>query len=92
MTKASARHIFVLTYEECEQLKSLIESGADFTTCAKKHSICPSGTKGGKLVDIKPGQLIRELDKVIFSGEVGKVLGPIESEFGYHLVEITKRS
>jgi peptidyl-prolyl cis-trans isomerase C len=91
MTKASARHIFVLSYEECEQLKSLIEAGADFAACAKKHSICPTGKNGGKILNVSPGKLIKELDQVIFNEEPGKLIGPIESDYGYHLVEITKR-
>jgi peptidyl-prolyl cis-trans isomerase C len=35
--------------------------------------------------------MVREFDEVVFSGEVGKVLGPVKTQFGYHLIEITKR-
>jgi len=92
MSKATARHIFVLTLEECELLKNKIEAGADFARCAIKYSICPTGVNGGKLGEIKPGQLIKELDELVFKEAVGKVLGPVETKFGYHLVEITSRS
>lgn len=92
MSKATARHIFVLTLEECELLKNQIEAGADFARCAIKYSICPTGVNGGELGELKPGQLIKELDTLVFNGAVGKVLGPIESQFGYHLVEVTSRS
>jgi len=92
MGKASARHILVSTQEECENLKKQIEGGADFAELAKKHSKCPSGKKGGDLGEFSPGQMVAEFDKVVFSGEVGKVHGPVKTQFGFHLIEITKRS
>jgi len=92
MPKASARHIFVLSLEECVQLKKRIEAGADFAKCAKMYSVCPSAEKGGELGLVSQGQLINELDTVLFSEEVGKLLGPVESRFGYHLIEITSRA
>ncbi|HPX60687.1 MAG TPA: peptidylprolyl isomerase [Deltaproteobacteria bacterium] len=92
MAKASARHILVSTQEACEKLKKEIEEGADFAECAKKHSLCPSGKSGGALGTFSPGQMVREFDEVVFSGEVGKVLGPVKTQFGYHLVEVTSRS
>ena len=92
MAKASARHILVATEEKCEELKSQIEAGAtDFVACAKKFSQCPSGKQGGDLGSFGPGQMVKEFDEVVFSGEVGKVLGPVKTQFGYHLIEITKR-
>lgn len=93
MATASARHILVATQEKCEELKSQIEAGvSDFATTAKKFSQCPSGKQGGDLGSFSPGQMVREFDEVVFSGEVGKVLGPVKTQFGYHLIEITKRA
>jgi len=92
MTRACARHILVGSRAECEQLKVQIEAGADFAVCARKHSLCPTAQKGGDLGAIKPGQLIREFDECIFGAEVGKLIGPVETAFGYHLIEIIKRS
>ncbi len=43
MAKASARHILVSSEEECDELKSQIETGADFAKIAESHSQCPSG-------------------------------------------------
>ena len=91
MPRASARHILVKTQADCERLKSEIEGGADFADLAKKHSQCPSGKQGGALGEFGPGQMVREFDEVVFKGEVGKVHGPVKTEFGYHLIEITKR-
>jgi peptidyl-prolyl cis-trans isomerase C len=89
--KASARHILVPTQEACEKLKTEIEAGTDFAEVAKKHSQCPSGKEGGDLGEFYQGQMVPEFDKVVFSGEVGVVHGPIKTQFGYHLLEITSR-
>ena len=92
MTKASARHILVNTREECDKIKKVIEDGSDFAGMAKTHSTCPSGKDGGDLGEFAPGQMVPEFDRVVFKEEVGKVHGPIKTQFGYHLVEITSRS
>lgn len=92
MTRARARHILVETQKACEDLKTKIEAGADFAKMAREHSQCPSGQQGGDLGEFGPGQMVPEFDRVVFSGEVGKVHGPIKTQFGYHLVEITSRT
>lgn len=92
MARASARHILVQTEEQCEQLKKEIEAGADFAEIAKQYSDCPSGARGGDLGEFSPGQMVKEFDEVVFSGELNKVLGPVKTQFGYHLLEITSRT
>ncbi len=92
MARASARHILVASQELCENLKAQIEEGADFAEVAREHSLCPSKRQGGALGTFGPGQMVREFDEVVFSGEVGKVLGPVKTQFGYHLIEITSRT
>ena len=91
MAKASARHILVNTQEECEKLKAKIDGGEDFAEIAKQHSQCPSGQKGGALGEFGPGQMVKEFDDVVFSSEVDKTHGPIQTQFGYHLIQITNR-
>ena len=92
MIKASARHILVKTEQACEDLKKKIESGADFADMAKEHSDCPSGKQGGDLGEFSPGQMVREFDDVVFTSDLGQVHGPVRTQFGYHLIEITKRA
>ena len=92
MAKARARHILVNSKEVCENLKTQIEGGADFAALAKEHSQCPSGKQGGDLGEFGPGQMVKEFDTVVFNEEVGKVHGPVQTQFGYHLLEITSRS
>jgi len=92
MATASARHILVDTEEKCEEIKTQIEGGTDFADAAKEHSSCPSGQQGGGLGEFSPGQMVPEFDSVVFSEELGKVHGPIKTQFGYHLIEITDRT
>jgi len=92
MATASARHILVETKEECENIRGKIEGGADFGEMAAEHSKCPSGREGGALGEFSPGQMVPEFDEVVFSGEVGKCLGPVQTDFGFHLIEITNRT
>ncbi len=92
MGTARARHILVSSQEACDKLKEQIEGGADFEEVAKEHSTCPSGQSGGDLGEFSPGQMVPEFDQVVFSEEVGKVHGPVKTDFGYHLIEITNRT
>ena len=92
MAQAEARHILVDTEELCEELKTQISGGADFGDVAKEHSSCPSGASGGALGSFGPGQMVPEFDQVVFNDELNVVHGPIKTQFGYHLLEITERS
>ena len=92
MSSASARHILVDSEEKCNQLKSEIKNGGDFAEAAKAHSKCPSGASGGGLGEFRPGQMVPEFDQVVFNEELGKIHGPIKTQFGYHLIEITSRT
>jgi len=92
MARASARHILVPDEETCLKLKADIEGGTDFAEVAKEHSQCPSGQKGGDLGEFGQGQMVPEFDKVVFNDELNTVHGPVQTQFGYHLLEITSRS
>ena len=92
MTKASARHILVSTEEQCNDLKTRIENGEDFAVIAKEFSTCPSGRDGGSLGEFGPGMMVPEFDEVVFSAPLNEVHGPVKTQFGYHLLEVTSRS
>ncbi len=92
MATASARHILVASEEVCNDLKTQIEEGGDFAALAAEHSTCPSGKQGGALGEFGPGQMVAEFDAVVFSAEVGTVQGPVKTQFGYHLLEVTART
>jgi peptidyl-prolyl cis-trans isomerase C len=92
MAKASARHILVDSEAKCNELKAEIEGGRDFAEVARENSSCPSSRQGGDLGSFGPGQMVPEFDKVVFEGDLGKVHGPVKTQFGYHLLEVTSRS
>jgi peptidyl-prolyl cis-trans isomerase C len=90
--EASARHILVNTQAQAQSLKDQIAAGEiTFEKAAQTHSSCPSGSKGGALGSFRPGMMVPEFDKVVFSESVGEVHGPVETSFGFHLIEITYR-
>jgi peptidyl-prolyl cis-trans isomerase C len=90
--RASARHILVADAETCERLKKDIEGGADFAAVAREHSQCPSARRGGELGEFGRGEMVREFDTVVFSAPLNTVQGPVKTQFGYHLIEVTQRT
>jgi len=92
MPTASARHILVESESECDDLKNRIANGESFADIAKAFSKCPSGQNGGELGEFSQGQMVPEFDKVVFNDELNVVHGPIQTQFGYHLLETTSRS
>jgi len=93
MATASARHILVDSEAKCNELKEQINAGEmTFEQAAKENSTCPSGANGGDLGTFSQGQMVPEFDKVVFNDEVGVVHGPVQTQFGYHLLEVTSRS
>ena len=91
MTVASARHILVSTEEECLDLKGRIEAGEGFADIARAHSTCPSKAQGGDLGQFGPGMMVKEFDEVVFSADINTLQGPVKTQFGYHLLEVTSR-
>lgn len=92
MTTATARHILVKTEAECLQLRDKINAGADFAAVARAHSSCPSKARGGDLGQFGPGMMVKEFDAVVFSADANTLQGPVKTQFGYHLLEVTSRS
>jgi len=91
MPTATARHILVATEADCLKLKAEIEAGADFAEVALQNSSCPSRMRGGDLGAFRSGDMVAEFDAAVFSGPVGQLLGPVQTQFGFHLIEVTKR-
>ena len=90
--QASARHILVDNEAQCLELKNQIDAGADFAELARKHSSCPSARDGGNLGTFGPGDMVPEFDQVVFSADVNSVQGPVKTQFGFHLLEVTSRT
>ena len=85
----SAKHILVDNEELCSDVKNKIENGElSFEEAAKQYSTCPSKAQGGSLGTFGRGQMVKEFDEAVFTAEVGKVIGPVKTDFGYHLIRV----
>jgi len=62
-----------------------------FAELAKANSACPSSQKGGDLGEFTHGQMVKEFDEVAFKLPINKVSDPVKTQFGYHLVMVTKK-
>ena len=82
----------ITTMREAKAVIAELEGGADFAVLARQHSSCPSGQNGGDLGEFGPGMMVPEFDKVVFSADVNTVQGPVQTQFGYHLLEVTSRT
>ena len=92
MAKACAVHILVKTKSEADKIKKQLAKGESFSALAKKYSTCPSGKKGGNLGEFKPGQMVKAFDNVVFKKAILEVHGPIQTQFGYHLIKTLYRN
>lgn len=88
---ACVNHILVPTEEQALKLKLEIQSFDDFQELAKIYSQCPSGRNGGALGCFGHGQMVKPFEQAAFNGEIGEVTGPVKTQFGYHLLWITRR-
>lgn len=86
---ASAKHILVDSEEKClDVLKEINDGEKTFEEAAQAYSTCPSKERGGDLGTFGRGQMVPEFDNAVFSAEVGKILGPVKTQFGYHLIRV----
>ena len=72
--------------KEVEDIKAAIDGGADFADQAREHSECPSGSSGGDLGDFGRGMMVPPFEEVAFDLDVDELSGPVETDFGYHLI------
>ncbi|MGE0324355.1 MAG: peptidylprolyl isomerase [Polyangiaceae bacterium] len=93
MYKGSSRSTASRSKDEALQqitdLKSQVDSGADFADLARKHSDCPSSRSGGDLGSFGKGQMVKPFEDATYSMEVGQTSGIVETDFGYHLIQRT---
>jgi peptidyl-prolyl cis-trans isomerase C len=87
--QARASHILVKTEEQANQIMKRLTDGEEFAAVAKRFSSCPSGKSGGDLGWFGKGMMVPEFEKIAFEEEVGKVVGPVKTQFGYHVIKVT---
>lgn len=89
----NAKHILVAEEEKCSEiLESIVSGKTEFEAAAKEFSTCPSGAKGGDLGEFGRGQMVPEFEQAAFEAEIGHVVGPVKTQFGYHLIKVEKRT
>ena len=87
-----ARHILFNKdqREQAEEVKGQLEDGGDFAQLAKEFSQDPgSAEQGGDLGCLGRGETVPDFEDAVFGAEQGEILGPVETEFGYHVIEVT---
>jgi peptidyl-prolyl cis-trans isomerase D len=87
-----ARHILVETPEQAAEAQRRLQAGESFATLAAELSKDPSsGPRGGDLGWFGRGRMVPPFEEAAFGAEVGKVVGPVKSDFGYHLIEVLEK-
>ena len=98
--KRQASHILIQINEgvsseealkEIQAIQAEIKTGKDFAELAKERSQDPGSAKmGGDLGLFQQGMMVLEFDEAVFDLKVGEVSPPVKTEFGYHLIKVTK--
>jgi len=87
MSKVAARHILVQHEYEAQDLIKKMADGDSFETLAQKFSKCPSGQRGGDLGEFGRGRMVPAFEEAAFALEVGATSAPVQTRFGYHLIQ-----
>ena len=86
-TEYNAAHILVADEAKAKELLAELEAGADFAELAKTNSTdTGSGAVGGDLGWFGLGMMVKPFEEAVVAAEVGKVAGPVQSDFGFHLI------
>ncbi|MFP4376963.1 MAG: peptidylprolyl isomerase [Spirochaetales bacterium] len=101
--QVAARHILIstegITDEEvleekraqAEAIREELQGGADFAAVAQERSEGPSASRGGDLGTFGRGQMVPAFEEAAFNLEVGEISAIVETQFGYHIIEVTER-
>ncbi len=99
--QSRVRHILIRTSETVAEAQAesairdlyrQIRDGADFAVLAREHSDDPvSGSDGGNLGWVSPGQMVPEFEQAMMDANVGELKGPFRSQFGWHILEVQER-
>jgi peptidyl-prolyl cis-trans isomerase C len=87
----NASHLLVETEQEAVAAKERIDGGEDFAEVAKEVSTGPSGPNGGNLGWFGAGQMVTEFEDAVMNMEIGDVAGPVETQFGFHVITLNEK-
>ncbi|SUY45597.1 peptidil-prolyl cis-trans isomerase [Clostridium putrefaciens] len=88
----SAKHILVDSLEKAKKIEEEMANGLSFEDAAKKHSSCPSSQNGGDLGNFTRGKMVPEFEEAAFKLNVGEISGPVQTQFGYHIIKTEQKS
>ncbi len=89
LTEYNAAHILVATEDEAKSLKAELEGGADFAILAGAHSTdTGSAVNGGDLGWFGLGMMVKPFEDAVITMKAGDVAGPIQTQFGWHLIKL----
>ena len=83
-----ASHILVDSEDKAKALKAEIDGGADFAELARANSTDGAAANGGSLGWFGLGQMVKPFEDAVVAMEAGQVAGPIQTQFGWHLVKL----
>jgi peptidyl-prolyl cis-trans isomerase C len=90
VNKVNASHILVKTETEALACLTYMKQGKTFEALAQEKSLCPSGKRGGSLGWFSRGQMVPEFERACFTAKKGQVVGPVKTQFGYHLIKVNE--
>jgi peptidyl-prolyl cis-trans isomerase C len=83
-----AAHILVKGEPKAKEIMEKLKKGDSFDALAKENSECPSKKKGGDLGWFGRGRMVREFENAAFAGDKGALVGPIKTQFGWHIIKV----
>jgi peptidyl-prolyl cis-trans isomerase C len=91
VNEVRASHILVDKKLDAEKLIEKLKSGSKFEDLAKKYSSCPSGQKGGDLGYFTKERMVKPFSDAAFAAKKGDIVGPVQTQFGWHLIKVTDK-
>lgn len=86
-TSYRARHILLEDIEDAREVLEKLAAGEKFEDLARDVSECESAAKGGDLGVFYTGDMVPEFERALYNMEVGELSKPIETKFGFHIIE-----
>jgi parvulin-like peptidyl-prolyl isomerase len=88
----NARHILVETEEQAQDVLAALQSGESFAALAQSVSTdTSSGARGGELDWSPVSRYVEEFSDAVRDAAIGAYIGPVQSDFGYHIIQVRAR-
>lgn len=91
LIQACARHILVASEEESQAVRDRLEAGEDFATVAAEVSLDVQSPGGVLPCPVNPSVYIDPFSSVVATAPVGELVGPVETQFGWHIIIVDSR-